>query len=152
MKQQIGDGGEALKGDIFERGGLAAKSARDFAAGGIAMRVQDAVAAVRAFAREQEARSFAIEAVPQSMSCSMAAGASSTSVRTAVRVAEAVAGDESVLLVKLDFIVIVERDGDAALRVLGRGFAQAVFGDDNTGRPRRVRWRREGRRRLRRPQ
>ena len=37
------------------------KRARDLAAGGIAVRVQDAIAAVRAFEREQQFGAFAIE-------------------------------------------------------------------------------------------
>jgi hypothetical protein len=46
------------------------------------------------------------------------------------RIAQAVASDDGVLLVELHFVVIVERDGDAALRILGGRLAQAVFGDD----------------------
>lgn len=34
------------------------------------------------------------------------------------------------MFVQLDFIVVVERGGDAALSIFGRRFAQAVFRDD----------------------
>src|SRR5689334_25382587 len=58
VKQQVGYGGKTLKRNVFERSGLAAKRAGDLAAGGIAVRVQNAGAAVRAFASEQETCCF----------------------------------------------------------------------------------------------
>ena len=44
-------------------------------------------------------------------------------------VAKAVAGLESVLLVQLDFVVVAEGYGDAALGVFGGRFAEALLGD-----------------------
>ena len=61
VKQQVRHGGKTLKGYVFERSGFAPKRAGNLAAGGIAVRVQNAIAAVRAFASKQEPCSFAIK-------------------------------------------------------------------------------------------
>ena len=45
-------------------------------------------------------------------------------------VAQAVAGEQRVLLVQFHLVVVAQRDRDATLRVFGRGFAEAVLGDD----------------------
>ena len=65
---------------------------------------------------------------PHSISSWMAAGPSSTSVLDGRAVAQAVAGVERVLLVQLDLVVVAQGHRDAALRVFGRGFPQAVLG------------------------
>ena len=61
IHQQIGGGGVAAERDVGQRRGFAIQRARDLAAGGIAVRVQNAVAAVRAFAREGELAALAVE-------------------------------------------------------------------------------------------
>ena len=49
-----------------------------------------------------------------------------------VRVAEAVAGDERVLQVEADFVLIAERDRDAALSVLRVRFGEFQLGGQST--------------------
>lgn|GEM_PF-2966054 len=53
-QQQIRYGGEAVKLDVFRSGGSMAQCAHNFVARGIAMRMQDAIAAVSALARKQQ--------------------------------------------------------------------------------------------------
>ena len=54
---------------------FAVQRARDLLSGGIAVRVQNPVAAVRSFAREKKSGPSRSNSAPQSMSCSIAAGA-----------------------------------------------------------------------------
>ena len=61
VEKQIDGRGVTAKRHIGKRRGLAVERLRDFAAGGIAMRMQNAIAAVRAFARKREMAAFAIE-------------------------------------------------------------------------------------------
>ena len=56
-RQKVCNSRVTFKTNVGKRGGFAVQRAGDFAAGGIAVGVQDAVAAVRAFAGEGEFRS-----------------------------------------------------------------------------------------------
>ena len=126
--QQVRDHGVAAEFDVGQRGGLAVERAGDLAPGGIAVRVQHAVAAVRAFAREGEAVALAVEL--RAPLDQLLDGARTLLHQRAhgVAVAQPVAGGERVLLVQFHFVVVAERHGDAALRVLRGGFAQRVLG------------------------
>ena len=59
--QQVGGEFEFAEGDVLERRGLQVECATNLAAGGIAVRVQNAAAAVRAFASEGDFGSGAVE-------------------------------------------------------------------------------------------
>ena len=93
------------------------------------MRVQDAVAAVRALAGE---RQLAARAVERGAPLDQFLNRRRTLFHQRAHgdaVAETVAGKQGVLFVQFDLIIIAERDGDAALRVFGGGFPEAVLGD-----------------------
>ena len=120
VKQQISDRGEALKGDVFERGGFAAQRTSDLTAGGIAVSVQDAVPAVRTLTREQQSCSLAIEGGSPFDELFNGGGCFFDQRADRVRIAQPVAGNQGVLLVQFYFIVVVERHGNAALGVFGR--------------------------------
>ena len=59
-RKKIDDSRVRFKPDIGERRGLLIKRARDFVAGGIAVRMKNAAAAMRAFAGKDEFRAFAV--------------------------------------------------------------------------------------------
>ncbi len=61
VHQQVGDGGITLEADAGQGRGFAVKREGDFAAGGIAVRVENATAAVRAFLRKGKTPAIAIE-------------------------------------------------------------------------------------------
>lgn len=130
VKQQVGYGGKTLKGYVFKRSGFAAKRAGNLAAGGIAVGVQNTIPAVRAFASEQEARSFAVKRGSPLDELLDGGGRLFDKGTHGFGVAEPVAGHQSVLLVQFHFVVVIQRDGDTALSVFGRRFTQAVFGDN----------------------
>ena len=93
------------------------------------MRVQDAAAAVGAFAREGQTPAIAVE-LGAPVDQLLDGGGTFFDQRVhGAAIAQTVAGGERVLLVQLHFVVVAERHGDAALRVLGRGFVQRVLGD-----------------------
>ena len=94
------------------------------------MRMQDAVAAVRAFASEGELLALAIE-LGAPVDQFLNGGRPFFHQRMDGRaVAQAVARVERVLLVQCHFIVVAERYRDAALRIFGRRLAQRILGDD----------------------
>lgn len=94
------------------------------------MRVQHAVAAVSALAGKSQLRAGAIKSrapVDELFDC----GRAFLDQRAhSFGIAEAIAGKQGVLLVKLDFVVVAERNRNAPLRILGGGFAQAAFRDN----------------------
>ena len=94
------------------------------------MRVQDAAAAVRAFAREQELRSFTIECC--AIFDELLNGGRSFFHQHAhgFRIAQAIARCQRVLLVEFNIVVVAESGSDASLRVYRRRFAEAVLGQD----------------------
>jgi len=130
VEEQIRHRAETVELDIGERGGLAVKCARDFAAGGIAVSMQDAAAAVRSLAGEQETRAFAVELGSPGDQLFDPGGTFAGEHAHRRGVAEAVAGGDGVLLVEGNFVIVGEGDGDAALCVFGGGLVQAAFGDD----------------------
>ena len=106
------------------------KSAADFASGGIAVRVEDAGAAVRGFAREGKFGAGAIEFGAPFDELSDVLGAFFDEESYGFRAAEAVAGVERVLFVQADFVFVAERYGDAALCPGSGGIAEIGFGED----------------------
>ena len=91
--------------------------ARNLAAGGIAVRVQHAAAAVRAFAGEQQAAALTIELGAPVDQLVNRRRPFLHQCAHGPRVAQAVAGDQRVLLVQFDLVVVAQRGGDSALRV-----------------------------------
>ena len=105
------------------------KRARDLASGGIAVRVQDTVAAVRAFARESEPpvrraveRGAPFDELPDARGPLLHERAHSRSV------AQPVARAQRVGLVQLRRVVIGHRHRHAALCIFRGGLAQRVLG------------------------
>ena len=94
------------------------------------MRVKNAVAAVRAFAGKEQMRAFAIESSAPGDELFDGGGRFFDENANCFEVAEAVTGDQGVVLMKLDLIVVAERRGYSALRVFRRRLAQTVLGDD----------------------
>ena len=95
------------------------------------MSVQNAIATVRALAREREAavtltveRRTPIDQLLNGRWTLLDQGVDSGVV------AESVAGIDGVLLMQLDFVFVAQDDGDSALRIFGRRLAEAVFSDD----------------------
>ncbi len=128
--QQVGNSGEGLKGDAVGRAGALAKGANDFASGGVTVSMQNAATAVGAFARESEPGALAIEL---SAPCDQLLDGGRTFFDQGANcfgIAEAVAGNEGVLLVQFDLIVVAESRSYASLRIFGGRFLQTVFGDD----------------------
>ena len=91
------------------------------------MRVQNSVAAVRAFASESELGSNSIELRTPVDELLNAVGTFFDEDASGVFVDEAVARVDGVLQVKADLIFIAKRDGDPALRVLRGGFGQLLL-------------------------
>ena len=105
------------------------QGARDLVAGGIALRVQHAVAAVGAFAGKGQARALAVEfGAPFDQ---LADGRRPFLDQGVYRraLAKAVSRGQRVALVQRDFVVVAQGHGDAALGVFGGGLPQAVLGD-----------------------
>ena len=106
------------------------QSARDLAPRRIAMRMQHPVAAVRAFSREGQPGSLAVELrapldeLPNRRGSFLHQGAHRRTV------AEAVSRVQRVLLVQFDLVVVAQSDGDPALRIFGGGFPEAVLRHD----------------------
>ena len=94
------------------------------------MRVQNTIAAVRAFAGEGDFGSGAIELRSPGDQLLDALGASSTSNPRGICIAEAIAGYERVLQMQADFIFVAERGRDSALRVLRVGVADFFLGEN----------------------
>ena len=128
-QQQIGGGRIAAKRHVGKRGRLVVERARDLAPRRIAVRMQDAVAAVRAFAGECQPGSLAVELrapvdeLPDGSGSFLHQGAHRRAV------AEAVSRVQRVPLVQFHLIVVAQSDGDPALRIFGGGFPEAVLGD-----------------------
>src|SRR5579875_2580032 len=90
----------------------------------------NAATPVGAFAREREPGALAIEL---SAPCDQLLDGGRTFFDQGANcfgIAEAVAGNEGVLLVQFDLIVVAESRSYASLRIFGGRFLQTVFGDD----------------------
>jgi hypothetical protein len=109
------------------------ESAADFAAGRVAVRVEDARAAVRGLAREGQLRAGAIKFRAPFDQLRNVLRALFYQERYGFRAAQAVAGRDGVLLVKSNFVFVAEGHRDAALRIGGGGFAQVGFCQDQNG-------------------
>src|SRR5258707_8802630 len=106
------------------------KCAADFASGGVAMRVQDARAAVCGFASEGKLGAGTIEfGAPFDELCNVL-GTFFDEESHGFCAAEAIASVEGVLLVQTNFVFVAKRDCDAALRPGGGGIAEVGFGED----------------------
>jgi hypothetical protein len=135
-QQKVCNGRVTFETDVGKRSGFAVEGAGDFASRGIAVGVEDAVAAVRAFAGEGELRVFtffAIEFGAPADEVLYGGWALLDKGVDGVLVAESVAGVEGVVFVERDLVIVAERDGDAALGVFGRRLAQGVLGHDENG-------------------
>ena len=106
------------------------KRAADFAAGGIAMCVEDAGTAVGGFASKGKLGSGAIEFGAPFDELGDVLGALFHEKRNGFGTAESVACAEGVLLVKADFVFVAEGNGDTALRPGGGRVAEIGFGED----------------------
>ncbi len=93
------------------------------------MRVQDSPTAVCSFLCERQFASFTIELRAPVNELLNGRGPFFHQRVNGVAVAEAVAGCNGVLLVKLDFIIIAQCDRDAALRILRGRLVQRIFCD-----------------------
>ena len=125
-------GGEGVGAQVEMRDGVGAgeKGAADFAAGGIAVGVEDAGTAVSGFAGEGELGAGAIKFGAPIDELSDVLGTFFDEESDYVGAAKAVAGVEGVLLVEADFVFVAEGDGDAALGVGGGGFGEIGLGED----------------------
>ena len=94
------------------------------------MSVEDAATGMGALAREGKARALPIELRAPGDQLLDGAGAFLDEYAHGFRIAEAVAGRDSVLLVERDLVVVAERGGDAALRVFRRRFLELILGQD----------------------
>jgi len=106
------------------------QSTDDFAAGGIAMRVQNAVAAVGAFAGKQEIGALAIKSGSPLYQLLDGGGTFLDEDANRFRVTEAIARNERVLLMQFYFVIVAQRGGDSPLRIFGGRLAKAIFGND----------------------
>jgi hypothetical protein len=104
--QEICHGGEALEDNIRLLSGMVTKRPHDLASSGIAVGVQHAVAAMRAFAGEHKLASVAIESRAPFDKLLNGSRAFLYQDAYGVNIAEPVSGENRVLFVQLDFIVI----------------------------------------------
>ena len=94
------------------------------------MRVQDAVAAVRAFARQHQlARCFAIEVRAPAQQFFDAQRTLFHQHPRGLAIHQPIAGVDRVFQMQRDVLIAAHGDGDAALRVVGVRFAQRLLGD-----------------------
>ena len=108
------------------------QGAADLGAGRVAMGVQNAVAAVRALAGEQQlaGSGLAVEAGVPLKQLVDARGALRDEDMAGNGVDEAGAGADGVFGMLFDISRAAERDGDAALGVAGVGLPEALLGDE----------------------
>jgi hypothetical protein len=81
------------------------------------VRVENAVAAVRAFPGEQQLRSLPVERGAPFDQLLNGGGSILNQRSNGVHVTEAVSRVQSVLFVEIDFVVVVESCGDSTLRI-----------------------------------
>jgi hypothetical protein len=92
---------------------------------------------MRAFTREYQLRPFAIEFRAPLDQFLDGIGTVLDKRVHSIRIAQACACDQRILLMQLDVVIIAECRGDAALGVLGRGLAERILGDHNDAAHRR---------------
>src|SRR6185503_16794818 len=98
----------------------------DFASRRIAVRVQNAPAAVRAFLRERETGTLTVEFRAPFDELLDGGGTLLDQGVHSFAVAEPITGSYGVLFMELDLVIIAQGDRNAALRVFGGGFVQRV--------------------------
>ncbi len=103
--------------------------AADFTAGGVAIGVQDARAAVRGLACKGQLGSRAIKFRAPFDEFGDVFRTFFDEQGHGFRAAETVTGVNGVLFVQADFVFVTERHGDAALRPGGRRIAEIGFGE-----------------------
>ena len=130
FKNQAGGERVGAKMEVRDFVSAGKEGATDFAASRIAMRVEDARAAVRGFTRESEFGAGTIEFGAPLDELGDVLRAFFDQESDGFGAAEAVACAEGVLFVQPNFIFVAERDGDAALRPGGGGVAESGFGED----------------------
>src|ERR1051326_4967397 len=109
-----------VKGDVLERGRLGVECPSDFAAGGISMRMQDAVAAVRRLTCESQLGSLAVELrSPLDQLLNPVRPFFHQDAR-GVGVHDPITRVDGVLKMQADLVFVAQRYRDAALRVLRR--------------------------------
>ena len=118
VEEEIGHPREAGELNAFNRRRFAVERAGDFATGGVAMGVEDAVTGVGTFAGEEEAGAVFVEFRAPIDEFLNGSGSFLHESVDGWDVAEAVAGVEGVVFVEADFVVVTEGDGDATLGVL----------------------------------
>lgn len=107
------------------------ESAQYLASGGITVSMQDAVAAVCAFAGECKLGSIAVELRSPLDQFLDASGTFFDEHANSIYVAESISSDQRVLQVKTDFVFVAEGGSNAALRVVRCGIAHFTFGEDD---------------------
>src|SRR5262249_1792343 len=115
-------GCESVGAQVQMRNGIGSgeQGAADFAAGGVAVGVENPRTAVRCFASERKLCSGAVEFCAPFDELRNVFWAFFHEQRPRFGPAKAVSGVDGVLLVQADFVFVAERYGDAALRP-GRG-------------------------------
>jgi len=109
---------------------MLAKCTDDFAARRVAMRVQNTIARMSAFACKQQIGAFAIERRSPFNQLLDDTGAFFDKRAHRFQITKAIAGNNCVLLMQLYLVIVAECSRNTALRVFRGGFTQAVFGND----------------------
>ena len=140
---QVGGEFKLEDGNIFQSLGFGVEGAQNLASGGVAVGVQDAVAAVRALPAEGELGALPIEFRAPLNQFLDALGSVFDQHLGGFGIAETIARLQGVLQVEADFVFIAECGRDAALSPLRVGFGDLALGQNEDSCPRRpVRWRR----------
>jgi len=109
---------------------VAQKRAGDLGAGGVAVRVEDAIAGVGAFAGEHEVAGFAIEVGPPAQKLFDTERSFFDEDARGFAVDEAVSGVDGVVEVEGNVFLTAEGNGNASLCVPGVRLGEGFFGDD----------------------
>src|ERR1051326_1609684 len=109
-----------VKGDVLERGRLGVECPSDFAAGGISMRMQDAVAAVRRLTCESQLGSLTVELRSPLDQLLNPVRPFFHQDACGVGVHDTVAGVDRILKMQADLIFVTQRYSNSALCVLRR--------------------------------
>ena len=130
FNDQIRGSGPFKQRNVLVLAGVRQERPADFGAGGVAVGVQDAVAAVRTFAGEHESALFAIEACTPAQQLFHTQWAFFDENLRRVAIDEAISCGDGVCEVQRDIFVAAESDSDSALSVVGIRLAEGFFCDD----------------------
>ena len=128
LDPEVGGKAELAKRNVLDGSGAMVEGAADFPARGVTVSVQHAIAAVRTLASEGKPGALLIEVRAPLDEFLDAQRAFLDEDARRIAMAEAIAGDQRVLQMQADLVLVAEGDGDAALGVLGVRFAQFEFG------------------------